>query len=149
MRPANFNLYIPCLILALFTFGKLLMMPMIVLFGFLDKLGIYGHKGMYSNTWQFYLPYVITFVVVTYVFLKRNISPIVRKPTRENRYQIGQKLIGVMNIVAALTIVLPIIISTLSRNGESMLYMVYAIPVIGIGICVWIAGLYMVLSSKA
>ena len=149
MRLANFNLFIPCLILALFVFSQLLMIPMMLIFGFLAKLGILSQKGLFTSPWQFYLPHLLTFALVTYIFLKRDISPVTRKPTHENRYQIGQKLIGIMNIIAAVTIILPIIISKLSNNSENMLYMYFAIPVLGIGLCVWLVGLYMVLSSKA
>lgn len=143
MRLANLNVFIPSFILAELILSQILMFPIILIFGLLSHLVAVDLAKL------FLLPHILTFLVVVVLFLKFDFSPKIRKPEREGRYRKGHWVLGIMNAIAIIAILIPIILSKLNHSSDMMLLMWFVIPVIGVGLLVWATGLYMVWSSRA
>ena len=143
MRLANLNVFLACLVLSYFLLSTPAMMLVMIVTSPFNAL-IKNHES-----WLFFSSYLLIFISLLLLSLKYNLSPKVRKPERERRFRVGHWLIGVMHIIALVSVVTPFLIAKISNNPENGLYLWFAIPVIGIGFFVWASGLFMVWSSRA
>jgi hypothetical protein len=143
MRIANVNVFIAALILAealLSSLAVLLVTVVAVPLRLILPI---------REDWIYVASQLLILIALILISVRYDLSPMARKPERERRYRIGHWLLAVTHCVAAAAIVTPFALAAIYNKGEFTLFLWYAIPVVGVAMLVWAAGLFMIWSSRA
>jgi hypothetical protein len=149
MFTAHLNVFVAAWILLSLCIGPIISLVLMAPLALVGSLS----GGLRSASMISYVlmlaPYVAIAIILVVVWIRVGLAPATRKPARERRYRIGQKLLLALNIAAFATFAGPMLVATIGGKAEYQYIGFLLIPFFGLALGAGIAGLYMVWSSRA
>ena len=138
----NLNVFVACLIVA----GMTVAGPVALFVSVILRPGL-GDRG--AGGYIYALTYGVLAAILAFFWWKGGLSPVIRRPEREGRFNTGHNVLGVTNILAIAAIAGPILMANASGDSNLAMLAWLALPVYAVGFIAWPAGLFMVWSARA